>query len=164
MKGVYSIGFTAFYRINFTWDLKLVDKIAQINKPDQLRAAMLPAAILDFCQRTTPKLIERHTRLSAQLDRIISEVEDDLAELPDALEEDDTRDDKINSAILKIERATKCAETLVKYHATLTGGGAAAVWVAAQRKLGEPAMNDQPVERNVNTRRPLGCKAPVVDV
>ena len=154
--------FTVICLTSSTWEgFMAMKQLSVQSKPEQLRAAMLPGAILDFCNRTTPQLIERHGKLSAQLDRIIREVEDDLQQLPDAIEENPERDDLINSAILKIERATKCAETLVKYHATLTGGGAAAVWVAAQRKLGEVRPDDVPSERIVNQRRPLGCKAPI---
>lgn len=128
----------------------------------RIRAFALGPQLIQWSNGVEPKLREKFDKLSALSDSLAEAIASDLNDLPEAFIDPEQRASELNRIAVAHERLTNSLGKMVDIHSKLTAGGAASVWAAMQRVPSAP-VSEQPTERNVNTRRPLGCKAPVIE-
>lgn len=136
-------------------------KLTLQSRPEQIRAFALGPQLIQWSNGVEPKLRERFDKLSELSDSLAEAIASDLQDLPEAFIDPEQRASELNRIAVAHERLTNSLGKMVDIHSKLTAGGAASVWAAMQRIPTPPAQLDNPPERIVNQRRPLGCKAPI---
>lgn len=130
------------------------------SNPERIRAFALGPQLIGWSNAVEPKLRDKFDKLSALSDQLAEAIASDLTDLPEAFIDPEQRASELNRIAVAHERLTNSLGKMVDIHSKLTAGGAASVWAAMQR-IPSPPQIDAPQERLVNTRRPLGCKAPI---